>query len=72
MNLFDEVSLYGALVHVVAEGVDAYRTQIETALHTAGAMIQSMDVIAPSLEDVFIAGIQEHEDETRRPAPGAP
>jgi ABC-2 type transport system ATP-binding protein len=71
MNLFDEVSLYGTLVHVVAEGVDVYRAQIEAALRTAGVRMRSMDVIAPSLEDVFIASIREREDGTRRHVQGA-
>jgi ABC-2 type transport system ATP-binding protein len=58
-GLFDEVSLYGALIHVVAEGVEACRPQIEEALRDAAIEIQSMDVIAPSLEDVFIASVRE-------------
>jgi len=60
-GLFDEVSLYGALIHVVAEGVEAHRPRIETALCEAGVDIRSMDIIAPSLEDVFIASVREQE-----------
>jgi ABC-2 type transport system ATP-binding protein len=56
-GLFDEVSLYGALIHVVAEDVGAYRPQIESALREAGVAIRSVDAIAPSLEDVFIASV---------------
>jgi ABC-2 type transport system ATP-binding protein len=59
-GLFDEVSLYGALIHVVAEDVEAYRSQVEAALREAGIEIQSMEVIAPSLEDVFIASVRNH------------
>jgi hypothetical protein len=58
-GLFDEVSLYGALIHVVAEGVEACRPHIEEALRDAAIEIQSMDIIAPSLEDVFIASVRE-------------
>ena len=58
MGTFDEVSLYGALIHVVAEGVEAHQTQIEATLREAGVEIRSMDIIAPSLEDVFIASVR--------------
>jgi len=54
-NLFDEVSLYGALIHVVAEGVVAHRPHIRQILEEIGIKTRSMEIIAPSLEDVFIA-----------------
>jgi ABC-2 type transport system ATP-binding protein len=59
MGVFDEVSLYGALLHVVAEDVRGYQQRIDAALQEAGVGIRSMDVIAPSLEDVFIASVRE-------------
>jgi hypothetical protein len=59
---FDEVSLYGTLIHVVAEGVEARRTQIETALREAGVEIHDMNVIPPSLEDVFIASVRDKSE----------
>jgi len=58
MNLFDETALYGALIHVVAEDIEVHRARIEAVLREAGAEIRSMDVIAPSLEDVFIASVR--------------
>jgi ABC-2 type transport system ATP-binding protein len=58
---FGEVVLYGALVHVVAEGVEAYCPAIEQNLVEAGLELRSMQVIAPSLEDVFIASTRESE-----------
>jgi len=61
IGLFDEVSLYGALIHVVAEDVQAYRPQVEAALEAKGIEIRSIEVIAPSLEDVFIASVREQE-----------
>jgi len=64
-GLFDEVSLYGALIHVVAEGVEALRSQVEKVLREAGIEIQSMEVIAPSLEDVFIASVREQDHNKR-------
>jgi ABC-2 type transport system ATP-binding protein len=59
MGVFDEVSLYGALLHVVAEGVRDHQQRIEAALREAGVGIRGMDVIAPSLEDVFISSVRE-------------
>ena len=59
MGLFDEMALYGALIHVVAEHVETHRAQIEAALREAGAEIRSIDTIAPSLEDAFIASVRD-------------
>lgn len=60
MNLFEEVALYGALIHVVAEGVEQYKPRIERGLADAGVLVRSMDVIAPSLEDVFISSVRNN------------
>jgi ABC-2 type transport system ATP-binding protein len=65
MDWFSEVSLYGALIHVVAASVGTYQAQIEAALREAGITIQNMNIIAPSLEDVFIASVREHEGQDR-------
>jgi ABC-2 type transport system ATP-binding protein len=59
MHTLGEVSLYGALIHVVVEDVAAYKARIEHALRDAGVEIRSIDAIAPSLEDVFIASVRE-------------
>ena len=59
-ELFQEVSLYGALIHVVAEDIETYRPQIEGALQEKEIEIRSMERITPSLEDVFIASVREH------------
>jgi ABC-2 type transport system ATP-binding protein len=60
MDVFHEVALYGALVHVVTDNVRRYEQQIRQALSAAGVGVQSMDIIAPSLEDVFIANVREN------------
>jgi ABC-2 type transport system ATP-binding protein len=70
IGALDEVSLYGALIHVVAEDVQAHRAQIEAALHEANVEIRSIDVIAPSLEDVFIASVREWEEGTQMTVEG--
>jgi ABC-2 type transport system ATP-binding protein len=62
MELFDEVALYGALIHVVAPGVAAHRSIIEQALTQGSVEVRAMDVIAPSLEDVFISNVRSREN----------
>jgi ABC-2 type transport system ATP-binding protein len=62
MELFEEVALYGALIHVVAEGVTEHRPHIAQALAEAGVQVQAMAVITPSLEDVFISNVRNHRE----------
>jgi ABC-2 type transport system ATP-binding protein len=59
MKAFEEVALYGAQIHAVAPDVKALRQQIEAQLARAGVQVRTMDVIAPSLEDVFISSVRE-------------
>lgn len=58
-GLLEDVSLYGALIHLVTEDVQTHRPQVEQALQTGGVQVHSIDVIVPSLEDVFIASVRE-------------
>jgi ABC-2 type transport system ATP-binding protein len=60
MGTFEEVALYGALIHVVAEGVAEHRPRIAQALAEAGVRVRAMDVISPSLEDVFISSVRNN------------
>jgi ABC-2 type transport system ATP-binding protein len=53
-----EISLYGVLLHVVAPDVRRYQPIIRKELVDAGIDPGGMDVIEPSLEDVFIACMQ--------------
>jgi len=62
MGLFDEVALYGALIHVVAERVAEHKPRITQALIEAGVQVRAIDVIAPSLEDVFISNVRNSSD----------
>jgi ABC-2 type transport system ATP-binding protein len=57
----EDVSLYGALIHVVAEDVAGRRQEIQERLTEAGVNVRSLDVIAPSLEDVFISSVRESQ-----------
>lgn len=60
-SLFDEVALYGALIHVVGENLESHLPEIEQLLGQQAVEIRSMDIIAPSLEDVFISSIKEED-----------
>ena len=57
MDLFEEVALYGALIHAVASDVETLKPRVGQALADAGVRVRSMDEIAPSLEDVFISSV---------------
>jgi ABC-2 type transport system ATP-binding protein len=61
LGLFDEVALYGALIHVVAEELESHRPLIGETLKEKGTGVRSMDLIPPSLEDVFIASVREEK-----------
>ncbi len=56
-----EVSLYGAVIHVVAPEVAERQGEIEAALTSVGVGVQALDVISPSLEDVFIASVRQNQ-----------
>jgi ABC-2 type transport system ATP-binding protein len=58
MGVFEEVALYGSLIHAVADRVREVETQISETLSGRGVTIATMDVIAPSLEDVFISSVR--------------
>jgi ABC-2 type transport system ATP-binding protein len=58
VDLFDEVALYGAQVHVVAEGVSEKADYVARMLAEAGVRVETMDIIVPSLEDVFISNVR--------------
>jgi ABC-2 type transport system ATP-binding protein len=60
-SLFDEVALYGALIHVVGEDLEVHIPEIDRLLAQQGVEIRSADIIAPSLEDVFISSITEED-----------
>jgi len=51
----DEVELYGSLVHVVALEMEKSKIEIAAELRKANITITHMQVIEPSLEDVFIS-----------------
>jgi ABC-2 type transport system ATP-binding protein len=66
MGVFDEVALYGALVHAVAPDAELHRQEIDAVLESEGAIVRTMDVIAPSLEDVFISSVRDRRRQAKR------
>jgi len=66
-----QVALYGALLHVVAEDVAALRPAIKEELTQAGIGIRGMEIIAPSLEDVFVASATDGEQSASSSQPSA-
>ncbi len=58
MDAFEEVALYGALIHVVAADIAKQQAQIADELAQKGVAVRSMALIAPSLEDVFISSVR--------------
>ena len=59
LGLFDEVALYGALIHVIAENGASHKPTIIKTLGDEGIRVESVDLIAPSLEDVFVSSLKE-------------
>jgi ABC-2 type transport system ATP-binding protein len=64
MGLFEEVALYGALVHAVAPDATALKPRIWHVLQDAGLQVRTVDIIAPSLEDVFISSVRASSNHT--------
>ncbi len=60
-GLFEEVALYGALIHVVSADAGAHIPRIEQTLQQHGIGVTGIARIAPSLEDVFISSAREAE-----------
>ena len=55
---FEDVSLYGALIHAAAQDIQRAREEITTILEEAGIEVDHLEKIEPSLEDVFIASMR--------------
>ncbi len=57
-NEFAEVALYGSLVHVITPHPQVHIPLIRRLLRRDGIAVRSVEVIAPSLEDAFIASVR--------------
>lgn len=61
MRMFAEVALYGSLIHVVTmagAAAEGQKPLIAEALSKANITVKSIELITPSLEDVFIASVR--------------
>ena len=61
LTLFEEVALYGSLIHVVTTAGSTHIPLIKQALTDKSIAVTSVERIAPSLEDVFISSAREAE-----------
>jgi hypothetical protein len=61
LDLFEEVALYGAQIHVVTKNGQEHIPIIKETLAEHGIQVSSVERIAPSLEDVFISSAREAE-----------
>ena len=59
---FDEIALYGALIHAVVPDADTYRDPVRELLLQHDVEVRSIEWIAPTLEDVFISSVKERSD----------
>lgn len=55
----EKVELYGSLVHAIAPEVEKYQGAIRAILKEAGIQLEQISTIEPSLEDVFIASMND-------------
>ncbi len=60
-QLFDEVALYGSMIHAIGRDAEAQIKPATALLSARGITVRSAQVIVPSLEDVFIARLR-HAD----------
>jgi ABC-2 type transport system ATP-binding protein len=68
-KLFDEVALYGSLIHAIGENAAENLAPARDILKAKGVTIKSAEVILPSLEDVFITRLR-NVDSFGNPANG--
>jgi ABC-2 type transport system ATP-binding protein len=58
-----EVALYGAQIHVVIPDANALKGPIRSLLEEGGIPVNSIEWIAPTLEDVFISAVKSGRQE---------
>lgn len=66
LHLFEEVALYGALIHAVSADAEAHQPLIDQTLRGHEIAVSAIERIAPSLEDVFIASITRSRDDEEK------
>ncbi len=58
MGVFEEVALYGSLIHAIAPDVEVLKEHVAQRLAKEDVNVRTIDAIAPSLEDVFISSVR--------------
>jgi ABC-2 type transport system ATP-binding protein len=61
-HLFDEVALYGSTIHALGADAETKMPQARALLQTNSVTINWIEMIAPSLEDVFIARLRRVDE----------
>jgi ABC-2 type transport system ATP-binding protein len=56
-----DVAVFGGGLHVTAEEGERAMTQIRSTLEQAGITVTVLEPIEPSMEDVFVAMIEQEE-----------
>ena len=57
----DEVALYGAQVHTVVPDAGEFEHPVRASLEAQGIQVNSIEWIAPTLEDVFISAVEPRD-----------
>jgi drug efflux transport system ATP-binding protein len=60
-QLFDEVALYGSTIHAIGDDLEAKLPRVKQLLSEKQVSLKSAELIAPSLEDVFIARLRSED-----------
>jgi ABC-2 type transport system ATP-binding protein len=61
MDVFQEVTLYGAQIHVVTQDPEAHKSLMKERLEDGGVHVAAIQRIVPSLEDAFISTVRRGE-----------
>ena len=54
----DEIAFYGAQIHAVVPDAEAFKQPVRALLEDAEVGVQTIEWIAPTLEDVFISAVK--------------
>ncbi|MBN2319723.1 MAG: ABC transporter ATP-binding protein [Acidobacteria bacterium] len=61
LDIVHEVAVFGSGLHVTVQDPDASQSQIRRALEERNIQVRRLEAIEPSMEDIFVATIEEEE-----------
>lgn len=61
LDIVHEVAVFGSGLHVTVQDPDAAQSQIRRALEERNINVRRLEAIEPSMEDIFVATIEEEE-----------